>query len=56
MKPISEQFEDIKQEICATRCKWLEKANKTDIKTVDDLEKLIEAMQNICEDCPLKRL
>lgn len=56
MKPISEQFEDIKQEICATRCKWLEKANSIDYKTLDDLEKMTETMQDICNDCPLKRL
>lgn len=56
MKSITEQVEEIKSEICAFRCKWLERANKTHFETLEDLEKMSQTMQEICEKCPLKKL
>jgi hypothetical protein len=56
MKTITEQVEETKSLICASICKWLDKANKTDIKSLEDIQTMQDTMQEICDRCPLRRL
>ena len=53
---VIEELEKIQKEFCYTRCKWLEKVNKAPIHSLDELEKLTATLQEICKECPLKRL
>lgn len=56
MKRIREQVEEIKAEMCDTRCKWVEKVNQIRIKSPADMRKLDEMLNKACADCPLRKL
>lgn len=51
MKSISEQIEEVKNEICDTRCKW-----PNQIPEGRDEDWLLEDPDSPCMNCPLNRL
>ena len=48
--------EEIKEEMCDNYCKYLEKANKVHLTSLDDLESLTDMMHDVCANCPLSKL
>lgn len=55
MKKISDQIDDIKEEMCDTRCKWLEKANRVKARRPEEFETLSKTLREVCKSCPLNR-
>ena len=56
MNRISIQLEEIKEQMCDARCKWLEKANKTRARSLKEQKQITAMMEEVCAECPLNRL
>lgn len=58
MKIIMElsQLEQLKNDMCDKRCRFLHNANSIKAKNAMELRKVTEQMEKICAECPLNRL
>ena len=55
-KSVREQIEEIKEQICETRCKWLDEANKVTFHSVEEMNQTKKVLEMCCNECPLNKL